>query len=70
VRGRDEVAAVFRGRARAARAATIDGAAGAVWASDGRVHSAFLFSFEGDRIVAVDLVMERLDDLDVVFVDG
>jgi RNA polymerase sigma-70 factor (ECF subfamily) len=67
IRGARAVAEVFRGRAQGARRATIDGAAGAVWAPGGHTRSAFVFEVEGDRVVAIHLIMdpEPLAALDV-----
>jgi RNA polymerase sigma-70 factor (ECF subfamily) len=57
-RGGPAVAEVFKGRASEALPAVIDGEAAAVWAMGGQVRAAFLFSIEGGRITAIDLVME------------
>jgi RNA polymerase sigma-70 factor (ECF subfamily) len=58
VRGAAKVAEVFKGRAKGALPSLIDGRPGAVWAMGGQIRSAFLFTVQGDRIVAIDLVME------------
>jgi RNA polymerase sigma factor (sigma-70 family) len=67
VRGASGVAEVFRGRARAALPALIDGEAGAVWMMAGRILSAFLFTIERGKITDIELVMDpaRLAELDV-----
>jgi RNA polymerase sigma-70 factor (ECF subfamily) len=67
VRGAAEVARTFAGRARAARPALVNGAAGAVWASGGRPRVVFGFTIAGGRIVAIDLVAApaRLAELDL-----
>lgn len=67
VRGAALVADAFKGRARAAKAATIDGDAGAVWVMGGQVRAAFLFTIELGKISGLDLVMEPADlaDLEV-----
>ena len=67
VRGASGVAEVFKGRARAALPAVIDGEAGAVWIIAGRVLSAFLFTIDRGKITGIDLVMDpaRLAELDV-----
>jgi RNA polymerase sigma-70 factor (ECF subfamily) len=64
-RGAVAVAETFKGRAAGALPALIDGAAGAVWASGGKLLAAFVFTIEEGEIVALDLVMEpeRLRDL-------
>jgi RNA polymerase sigma factor (sigma-70 family) len=58
VRGASAVAETFKGRARFAQAALIDGVPGAVWAAGGQVRAAFVFRFDGDRIVGVEIVMD------------
>lgn len=67
VRGAENVANAFKGRARAALPALIDGEAGAVWAMGGQVRAAFLFTIQHDRIAEIDIVMrpEDLAGLDV-----
>jgi RNA polymerase sigma-70 factor, ECF subfamily len=67
VRGAAEVARAFQGRATDALPALIGGEPGAVWAVRGQVRSAFVFTIAGDRIAAIDLVMddEHLGALDV-----
>jgi RNA polymerase sigma factor (sigma-70 family) len=69
VRGSEAVAAAFSGRARAARAALVDGAAGAVWATGGKPRVVFLFTIAEERIVAIELVAEaaRFGELELVF---
>jgi RNA polymerase sigma-70 factor (ECF subfamily) len=65
--GATRVANTFKGRARAALPALIDGEPGAVWAVGGRVQSAFVFTIEGARITAIDIVMDtaHLAELDL-----
>lgn len=72
VRGASRVADAFKGRARGASPALIDGAPGAVWAMGGRVRAAFVFTIEGGKIAAIDLVMDaaRLAELDVRIDEG
>jgi RNA polymerase sigma-70 factor (ECF subfamily) len=67
IRGASPVADVFKGRARAALPATIDGEAGAVWAAGTQVRAAFVFTIESGKIAAIDLVMnpEQLAGLTV-----
>ena len=67
IRGSSCVANTFKGRARAAMPALIDGEAGAVWAIGGRVQSAFLFTIEGARITGIDIIMDtaHLAELDM-----
>lgn len=66
-RGASVVADAFKGRATAALPAVIDGEAGAVWAVGGQVRAAFLFTIKGEKITAIDLVMDpgHLAELDV-----
>jgi RNA polymerase sigma-70 factor (ECF subfamily) len=52
------VAEAFKGRARGALAALIDGQPGAVWAVDGRVRVAFKFAVHARKITAIDVVMD------------
>ncbi len=68
VSGAAAVAEVFAGRARAARPALVDGAAGAVWAPAGQVRAVFDFTIVDGRIAGIDLVMDPaiIDQLDVV----
>jgi RNA polymerase sigma-70 factor (ECF subfamily) len=67
VRGAPQVAAQFSGRARVARPALVNGAAGAVWAQGGRPRVAFGFTIVGGKIVAIDLLAdpERLSQVEL-----
>ncbi len=69
VRGASPVAEVFKGRARAALPATIDGEAGAVWAAGAQVRAAFLFAIERGKITEIEIIMHpgHLDELAVKF---
>jgi RNA polymerase sigma-70 factor (ECF subfamily) len=58
VRGARAVAETFKGRARAAGLALVDGEPGAVWAPGGTPRAVFVFTIEDDRIAAIDLVVE------------
>jgi RNA polymerase sigma factor (sigma-70 family) len=71
VRGAREVAETFKGRARAAQPALVDGAVGAVWASGGRPRVVFAFTIARGKIVAIDLLAdpERLGQLDLEILD-
>jgi RNA polymerase sigma-70 factor (ECF subfamily) len=68
VSGAAAVAEVFAGRARAARPALVDGAAGLVWAQAGQIRAVFDFTIVDGRIAGIDLVMDpaSIDLLDVV----
>jgi RNA polymerase sigma-70 factor (ECF subfamily) len=67
-RGAQAVAAMFSGRARAAKLALIDGVAGLVWASGGRPRMVFSFTLADGKITAIDLLGDPavLEQLDVV----
>jgi len=67
LRGAAAIAGAFLGRARAAVPAIIDGQPGAVWATDGQVLSAFVFTVDAGRITGIELVMddEHLGALDI-----
>ncbi|HEY1890880.1 MAG TPA: sigma-70 family RNA polymerase sigma factor [Steroidobacteraceae bacterium] len=67
IRGAVRVANTFKGRARAAMPALIDGEPGAVWAVGGRVLSAFIFTIEDRSIAGIDIVVDPavLAELDV-----
>jgi len=72
VRGVDAVAAIFLGRAKAARLALIDGVTGMVWAAGGRPRVVFNFTLSSGKITAIDLVGDpgTLEQLDLVTVPG
>jgi RNA polymerase sigma-70 factor (ECF subfamily) len=58
IRGAEGVANTFKGRARAAMPALIDGEPGAVWAVGGRVMSAFIFTINDRSITGIDIVVD------------
>lgn len=58
IRGAARVANTFKGRARAAMPAMIDGEPGAVWAVGGRVLSAFIFTIRDRSITGIDIVVD------------
>jgi RNA polymerase sigma-70 factor (ECF subfamily) len=66
------VARTFLGRAKAARPALIDGAAGLVWAPGGRPRVVFGFTITDEMISAIDILAgpEFLGRLDVEFLDN
>ena len=72
VRGAQAVAETFKGRARAAQPALVNGAAGLVWVAGGRPRVVFEFTTAGGKIVAIDLVAdaERLRQIDLAVLDG
>ncbi|SEF14714.1 sigma-70 family RNA polymerase sigma factor [Jiangella alba] len=56
LRGADAVAGVFSGRAAHAETVLLDGVPAAAYAPGGRPKALFRFTFDGDRIVAIDMV--------------
>ncbi len=56
--GRRGVAAVFSGRARAARVALLDGVAGLVWSQGGTTKVAFDFSVIDGAITAIEMIAD------------
>ena len=72
VRGAPAAADTFKGRARAAQPALVNGAAGLVWVAGGRPRVVFAFTITEARIVAIDLVAdpERLRQLDLMVLGG
>ena len=72
VRGAAAVAATFSGRARAARPALVNGAAGLVWAPGGRPRVVFGFTITRGKIVEIDMIADpdRLRQLDLAIVEN
>lgn len=72
LRGAQDVATMFRGRARGARPALIGGEAGLVWAPGGKVRVAFKFTTVEDHITAIELIADpaTIQELGVEIVDG
>jgi hypothetical protein len=68
VQGAPAVADTFKGRARAAQPALVNGAPGAVWAPGGQPRVVFGFTIMRSKIVAIDLLADpaRLRQLDLV----
>jgi RNA polymerase sigma factor (sigma-70 family) len=71
VRGAAAVATTFSGRARAARPALINGAAGAVWAPGGEPRVVFSFTITLGKIVRIDMLADpsRLGQLELTWLD-
>src|SRR6266545_4418351 len=71
VRGARAVAETFKGRARAAQPALVNGAAGAVWAPGGQPRVVFGFTITRGKIVAIDLLADpaHLAQIDLVVLD-
>ena len=69
IRGRDSVANIFRGRARAAQLALVDGDSGLVFAPGGQPRVVVDFVLENGRIVEINMIAdaERLAALDLEF---
>jgi RNA polymerase sigma factor (sigma-70 family) len=69
VRGRDSVAEIFRGRARIAQLASIDGDCGLVFAPGGQPRVVVDFVLEHGRIVEISMIgdAERIAALDLKF---
>jgi RNA polymerase sigma factor (sigma-70 family) len=67
IRGAEEVARTFAGRARAAQPALIVGVPGLVWAPGGETRAVFGFTISGGKIVGIELIAdpERIRQLDV-----
>jgi RNA polymerase sigma-70 factor, ECF subfamily len=61
VEGAGLVADAFKGRARGALEALIDGQPGAVWAVAGQVRVAFKFSVHARKIAEIDVVMDATE---------
>jgi len=58
-RGREAVAETFKGRAKAAQVATIDGEPGLVFAPGGKPFAVFDFVVDAGRIVEISVIVER-----------
>jgi RNA polymerase sigma-70 factor (ECF subfamily) len=69
VRGRDSVANIFRGRARAAQLALVDGDSGLVFAPGGQPRVVVDFVLENGRIVEINMIGDpgRIAALDLEF---
>ncbi len=65
LRGADEVAQFYNGRARAARPTELDGYAAAQWSLRGEVKAVFAFTVEDGRITQIELLAGELDRLDL-----
>ena len=67
VRGAEAVAKALAGRARGARRAIIDGAAGAAWAPGGQPRAVFAFTVVGGKVAEIEIFAEpeALKRLDV-----
>jgi RNA polymerase sigma factor (sigma-70 family) len=67
IRGAWAVGETFKGRARGAQRAVIDGMPGAAWVQGGVLRTAFVFTISDGRIAGIDLVMdpERIGGLRV-----
>jgi RNA polymerase sigma-70 factor (ECF subfamily) len=72
MRGARTIAEAFRGRARGAQPALIDGLFGAAWAPGGHPKAAFVFKVAGGRVLEIRMVTEPEDlaRLEVVLLDS
>ncbi|HTL86091.1 MAG TPA: sigma-70 family RNA polymerase sigma factor [Acidimicrobiia bacterium] len=72
VRGASDVAAVFSGRAEAARAAFVDDGVGLVWFVGGKPKVVWEFMVGDDQVVHIDMVASaaRLAEMQIEGVDG
>jgi RNA polymerase sigma-70 factor (ECF subfamily) len=72
VRGQQAVAETLAGRAKAARLALVDGAAGAAWMAGGKPRVVFAFAVRDGRIARIDLLADeaRLAEMDVELVEA
>ena len=71
VRGAAAVARTFKGRARVAKLALVNGAPGAVWAPGGRPRVVFGFAISHGKIVQIDLIADpaRISELELSILD-
>jgi RNA polymerase sigma-70 factor (ECF subfamily) len=69
IRGRNEVAELFRGRAKAARLCMVDGDPGLVFAPGGQPRMVLDFVLDNDRVIEISFIAEpkRVTALDVAF---
>lgn len=61
IRGASAVAETFKGRARGAQPALLNGKLGLVWAPGGQTRVAFVLTIAGTRIAAIDLIANQED---------
>jgi RNA polymerase sigma-70 factor (ECF subfamily) len=68
LRGGEEVARTFLGRAAAAQPALVDGSPGAVWASGGNPRGVFVFTCRDGKVVELEIIVDprRIRALDLV----
>jgi RNA polymerase sigma factor (sigma-70 family) len=68
LRGGEQVARMFLGRAATAQPAVIDGWPGAVWAPGGKPRSVFVFTCHDDKIARLEIIVDprRVRPLDIV----
>ena len=67
VRGANDVARIFAGRAKGAQVALIDGVPGLVWAPGGKPRMVFAFTTEDGRVTEIELISDaaRIDAFDL-----
>jgi RNA polymerase sigma factor (sigma-70 family) len=68
LRGGEQVARTFLGRAAAAQPAMVDGSPGATWAPGGNPRGVFVFTCRGGKIVDLEIIVDprRIRTLDIV----
>ncbi len=69
LRGGEQVARTFLGRAAEAQSALVDGLPGAVWALGGNPRGVFVFRWREDKIVELEVIVDprRIRTLDIAF---
>ena len=72
VRGADDLASVFSGRAQGAQPAVIDGAVGIAWAVDGNVKVAWDLAIVDGKVAHIDMLAspDVLGGLDLTLLDA
>ncbi|GAA4238708.1 RNA polymerase sigma factor SigJ [Actinomadura meridiana] len=68
LRGGQEVATFFTGRAQGARLALVDGVPAAVWSHLGRPKAVITFTVDSDKITHIDVNtdLDRIQDIDII----
>jgi RNA polymerase sigma factor (sigma-70 family) len=70
--GAKNVADTLKGRAAGAQLTRVNGLAGATWGINGKTVVAFCFSVENEKIITIDVVMDRqtLDTFDITLINN
>jgi RNA polymerase sigma-70 factor, ECF subfamily len=71
VRGANEVAKIFAGRAKGAQPATIDGVPGLVWAPGGKTRMVFSFTTAEGMVTSIELISDpaRIGQMELTIAD-